>query len=158
MAPRSSKIPKRLRQGPFRRGKSTISVIRLRVPDLTWVSFLLYSQIHEAYQTLINMTPAPPPMSRDTSGFTSPPSTPASKPSNFYSQNAGSTSSWASSGPSSNTSTPRTSTDELPTPKASKHARTHSKTSTNGFRRARTRTLSRVKKRQVFSFALVTLN
>ena len=92
-----------------------------------------------------------PPMSRNASGFTSPPSTPASRPSDFYSQSAGSTSSWTSSGSASNASTPRTSADDLPTPKASKHSRTHSKTSTDGFRRARTRTLSRVKKRYVSS-------
>jgi hypothetical protein len=95
----------------------------------------------------MKLPPMSPPVSRNTSGFTSPPPTPAPRSSEFYSQSTGSTSSWSSSGPSSNASTPRTSTDELPTPKASKHARTHSKTSTDGFRRARTRTLSRVKKR-----------
>lgn len=116
--------------------------------------FVLYSQIHGAYQTLMDLITSSPPMSRDASGFTSPPSTPASKPSDFYSQSAGSASSWASSGPPSNASTPRTSTDELPTPKTSKHTRTHSKTSTDGFRRARTRTLSRVKKRYALSFSL----
>lgn len=99
----------------------------------------------------MNLAPISPPVSRNASEFASPPPTPASKPSDFYSQSAGSTSSWASSGPSSKASTPRTSTDELPTPKTSKHARKHSKTSTDGFRRARTRTLSRVKKRYVMS-------
>lgn len=154
MASRPAKIAKRIRKRSFRRGESTVSPIYSRIPDLTPLS----SQIHDAYQTLMDMTPNFPSMSRDTSGFTSPPSTPASKPSNFYSQSAGSTSSWASSGPSSNPSTPRTSTDELPTPKTSKHPRTHSKTSTDGFRRTRTRTLSRVKKRQVLSSVVLTLN
>ncbi|KAF9647990.1 DnaJ-domain-containing protein [Thelephora ganbajun] len=77
-----------------------------------------FVEIHEAYQTLMDMTSTPSPMPRNASSFTSPPSTPASKPSEFYSQSAGSTSSWTSSGPPSNASTPRTSTDELPTPRA----------------------------------------
>lgn len=146
MAPRPAKISKRICEGSFRRGKFTFPNSPT-YPQPDSGSFAPRLQIHEAYQTLMNMTPATPPTTKTAPAFTSPPSTPASKPSNFYSQNAGSSTSWDSPGSSSNASTPRTSTDELPTPKASKHARTHSKTSTDGFRRARTRTLSRVKKR-----------